>query len=248
MGKSIQSRRPPQNLQNRSFRRTIEFGKHRTAGSGYMSYSDRVGPSVILLHEFFGLQQSFKSYADLLNDQGFTVLAPDLYDGAIAESVESAQAMARSLDIERTVGRIKAAAQHLADNWHPRLGVVGFSLGADFAVELAQDFPVEAAVLCYGLGEMALSTAWPLRGPRRVDLLLRGRGGFRGVAGKRGGDRDAPVSRYGPLVRERRRSFGLQPGGCRARFPANCGFLPVPPVLMQLRTLGSAARRPPEFG
>jgi carboxymethylenebutenolidase len=154
MGKSIQSRRPPQNLQNRSFRRTIEFGKHRTAGSGYMSYSDRVGPSVILLHEFFGLQQSFKSYADLLNDQGFTVLAPDLYDGAIAESVESAQAMARSLDIERTVGRIKAAAQHLADNWHPRLGVVGFSLGADFAVELAQDFPVEAAVLYYGLGDI----------------------------------------------------------------------------------------------
>jgi carboxymethylenebutenolidase len=154
MGKSIQSRRPPSDLQNRSFRRMIEFGRHRTAGSGYMSYSDRVGPSVILLHEFFGLQQSFKSYADLLNDQGFTVLAPDLYDGAIADSVESARALAQSLDVERTAGRIKEAAQHLTDNWHPRLGVVGFSLGADFAVELAQDLDVEATVLYYGLGDI----------------------------------------------------------------------------------------------
>jgi carboxymethylenebutenolidase len=143
----------------------IDFGKHRTAGTGYISYSDRVGPSVILLHEFFGLQGSFKSYADLLNDQGFTVLAPDLYDGAIADSVESAKTMAQGLDVDRTMGRIKAAAEHLTDNWHPRLGVVGFSLGANFAVDLAQALPVEATVLYYGLGDIDLE-AWrsPLLG------------------------------------------------------------------------------------
>jgi carboxymethylenebutenolidase len=153
MGKSIQSRRPPSDLQNRSFRRMVDFGKHRTAGTGYMSYSDRVGPSVIVLHEFFGLQQSFMTYADRLNEEGFTVLAPDLYDGAIADSVDSARAMARSLDPERTIGKIKAAAEHLTDNWHPRLGIVGFSLGASFAVELAQDLSTEGAVLYYGLGD-----------------------------------------------------------------------------------------------
>ncbi|MEA2507515.1 MAG: carboxymethylenebutenolidase [Actinomycetota bacterium] len=153
MGKSIQSRRPPPDLQNRSFRSMIEFGTRRTATSGYMSYSDRVGPSVILLHEFFGLQQSFKSYADLLNEQGFTVLAPDLYDGEIADSVDSASAKARSLDGDRTMEKIKAAAEHLTENWHPRLGVVGFSLGAGFAIELAQELPIEGTVLYYGLGD-----------------------------------------------------------------------------------------------
>jgi carboxymethylenebutenolidase len=154
MGKSIQSRRPPQGLQNRSFRAMVPFGRRRTAGQGYMAYSDRVGPGVILLHEFFGLQPSFKAYADLLNEQGFTVLAPDLYDGSLADSVESALAKARSLDVDRALGQIKAAAEHLTDNWHPRLGVVGFSLGAGFAVQLAQDLPLEATVLYYGLGDI----------------------------------------------------------------------------------------------
>jgi carboxymethylenebutenolidase len=153
MGKSIQSRRPPDDLQNRSFRRMVEFGKHRTAGTGYMSYSDRVGPGIIVLHEFFGLQQSFMRYADRLNEEGFTVLAPDLYDGAIADSVESAKAMAQSLDPARTIGRIKAGAEHLTDNWHPRLGIVGFSLGASYAVEVAQDLLTEGTVLYYGLGD-----------------------------------------------------------------------------------------------
>jgi carboxymethylenebutenolidase len=159
MGKSIQSRRPPVDLQNRSFRRMVDFGKHRTAGTGYMSYSDRVGPSVIVLHEFFGLQQSFMGYADRLNEEGFTVLAPDLYDGAIADSVESATTMAQSLDPARTMGKIKAAAELLTDNWHPRLGIVGFSLGARFAVEVAQEVSTEGTVLYYGLGDFDL-TRW----------------------------------------------------------------------------------------
>jgi carboxymethylenebutenolidase len=154
MGKSIQSRVPPSDLTNRSFGHMVEVGKHRRASTGYMAHSDRVGPSVILLHEFFGLQQSFMSYADALNREGFTVLAPDLYDGAVADSVDSARNMAQALDVDRTLDRIVAAAQDLTDNWHPRLGVVGFSLGADFAVALALDLPVDATVLYYGLGDI----------------------------------------------------------------------------------------------
>jgi carboxymethylenebutenolidase len=157
MGKSIQSRMPPVDLTNRSFGRMVEVGKHRSRTSGYMAYSDRVGPGVILLHEFFGLQRSVTTYADALNEQGFTVLAPDLYDGAVADSVDSARAMAQALDVDRTLAGITAAAEHLTDNWHPRLGVVGFSLGADFAVALAQDLAVEATVLYYGLGEIDLA-------------------------------------------------------------------------------------------
>jgi carboxymethylenebutenolidase len=118
-----------------------------------MAYSDRVGPGVVILHEFFGLQQSFMSYAAALNEQGFTVLAPDLYDGVVADSIDTARALARSLDLDRTSDRIKAAFEHLETNWHPLVGVVGFSLGASLAVGLAQDSAAEAAVLYYGLGE-----------------------------------------------------------------------------------------------
>jgi carboxymethylenebutenolidase len=153
MGKSIRSRRPPPNLQNRSFRRMVDFGTRRTGGTGYMVHSDRVGPGVVILHEFFGLQQSFMSYADALNEQGFTVLAPDLYDGVVADSIDTARALAQSLDVERTTDRVKAAFEHLQTNWHPLVGVVGFSLGASLAVGLAQELRAEAVVLYYGLGD-----------------------------------------------------------------------------------------------
>jgi carboxymethylenebutenolidase len=153
MGRSIEWRSPREG-RGRTFRKSIQFGRRSDSGTGYMSYSDRVGPSIILLHEFFGLQDSFKGLADGLNDHGFTVLAPDLYDGVVVETVEDAQRMAQSLDDRRAVRRVVAAAEHLTANWHPRLGVIGFSLGASFAVALAQERSVDAVVLFYGLRDV----------------------------------------------------------------------------------------------
>lgn len=151
MGESLQWREENQKKPN-DYSKTVTFGRRRDEGTGYMSYSERVGPSVILLHEFFGLQQSFKNYADALAGEGFTVLAPDLYDGRIAGSVEEAKSFSDSLDAEHATRRLKAAKSFLADNWHPRVGVVGFSLGAWLGIELAQNEGLEAAVAYYGTG------------------------------------------------------------------------------------------------
>ena len=140
--------------------RMIEFGKRSDAGTGYMAYSDRVGPGVIVLHEFFGLTQSFKDYADKLCEEGFTVLAPDLYQGYIAPSVE--EASKKEVDEEWAMRMLKAAAAHLTDNWHPRLGVVGFSLGAGFAAEMATKMSPEAVVTYYGAAEASKSWKAPL--------------------------------------------------------------------------------------
>ena len=142
--------------------RMIEFGKRRDAGTGYMAYSDRVGPGVILLHEFFGLQPSFKDYADKLCEAGFTVLVPDLYDGYIAPSVEDATKKAQSLDEEHVMRVLKAGAAHLMDNWHPRLGVIGFSLGAGFAAQMAIEMSPEAIVTYYGAAEASERWTAPL--------------------------------------------------------------------------------------
>jgi dienelactone hydrolase len=119
MGRSIEWRSPREG-EGRTFRRTVQFGRRSDSGTGYMSHSDRVGPSIMLLHEFFGLQDSFKAYADELNAEGFTVLVPDLYDGEIVETVEEAERMAQALEDERTLRRLVAAAEHMTANWHPR--------------------------------------------------------------------------------------------------------------------------------
>jgi carboxymethylenebutenolidase len=137
----------------------ISFGKRRDAGTGYMARSERVGPGVVLLHEFFGLTDSFKQMADDLNAAGFTVLAPDLYDGVIAETVEEASSMSDDLDVDRVLRQLGAATEHLSANWHPRVGVVGFSLGAWYALKLAQQRSLEAVVTYYGVAMIDIP-AW----------------------------------------------------------------------------------------
>ncbi len=119
-----------------------------------MSYSERSGPGVLILHEFFGLQPSFMSYADALQSKGFTVLVPDLYDGRVASTLEDAGALRDALDDDTTMKRLEAACDHLTANWHPRLGVIGFSMGADLAMRLVQQRAVEAMIVYYGCGDV----------------------------------------------------------------------------------------------
>jgi carboxymethylenebutenolidase len=119
-----------------------------------MAHSSRVGPGVVVLPEFFGIQESFKAYADDLNDAGFTVLAVDPYDGVVADSVADANERAQALDTDRTMRTMRAAVRHLSENWHPRVGAVGFSLGAAFVGELACEGLLDAAVLYYGVPDV----------------------------------------------------------------------------------------------
>jgi carboxymethylenebutenolidase len=94
-----------------------------------------------------------------------------MYDGRVAGSVAEAEALMQSVPRETLTPRLESAAEFLQANWHPRLGVVGFSLGAAFALELAPRVGAEAAVIYYGLGEVDLSS-WdtPLLGHfARVD-------------------------------------------------------------------------------
>lgn len=132
----------------------MSFGTRLHGGTGYMAYSERSGPGVLVLHEFFGLQPSFISFADSLEAEGFTVLVPDLYDGRMASTVEEAEALSDGLDFDDTMDRLDAACEHLIANWHPRLGVIGFSLGAYLATALVQRRSVEATIVYYGFSQV----------------------------------------------------------------------------------------------
>ena len=135
--------------------KTVSFGGRRDATTAYMAFSNRVGPSVLVLHDFMGMQRSARAFAEDLRDEGFTVLLPDLYDGATFRDVEHAHATGMAPDAEATMRHALAAAEHLTTNWHPTLGAVGFSLGAALASALAQEIDLEATVLYYGAGAIA---------------------------------------------------------------------------------------------
>jgi carboxymethylenebutenolidase len=115
------------------------------------------GPGVLVLHPWWGLNADIKNVADHLAEAGFVALAPDLYNGRIATTIEQAGEYADALDEGQGRSIVQATADALQA--HPAcqtgpIGVIGFSLGAMFAIWLAHAQPekVSAVVLFYGLG------------------------------------------------------------------------------------------------
>src|SRR5713226_5445169 len=114
------------------------------------------GPGVLVLHAWWGLTDVFKRVCDRLAEAGFVALAPDLYHGKTAASVEEAQALGAALDrdVERVRGDIAGAVQilrqhdatHLA-NGRGKLALVGFSLGGAYALGLSVTLAQEIAAV-----------------------------------------------------------------------------------------------------
>ena len=70
-------------------------------------------PAVVLLQEFWGVNDHIRSLATRLAQAGFVVVAPDLYHGVVARDREQAAQMMKDLDWPRALGEIGAAAAFL---------------------------------------------------------------------------------------------------------------------------------------
>jgi carboxymethylenebutenolidase len=133
----------------------IEYRVNDRSVEGYLALPPgEQGPGVLLLHAWWGLNDFFTNLADRLAGEGFTVLAPDLYGGRTAATIEEAEALSGTLDHREAIKDVTGAAEYLLA--HPSvegsaLGVVGFSMGAAYATWLATLKPeVKAVVIFYG--------------------------------------------------------------------------------------------------
>ncbi|AUV84246.1 dienelactone hydrolase family protein (plasmid) [Salinigranum rubrum] len=113
-------------------------------------------PGVLMLHAWWGFNDCFRDLCDRLAREGFIVVAPDLYEGEIASTIQTADAMSSALDTSRVIDDVSAAfdftRQH--ENVAGGLGVVGISMGVEYAFWVVQSRAndVDAAVLFYGNG------------------------------------------------------------------------------------------------
>src|SRR5262249_5846595 len=79
--------------------RMINFDAAGAAAPGYLATPDGgTGPGVVVLHAWWGLTEPFRQVCDRLAEAGFVALAPDLYRGKSATTVEDAEALATSLN------------------------------------------------------------------------------------------------------------------------------------------------------
>lgn len=175
--------------------------------------SDR-GPGVLVLHAWWGLTPVFTEICDRLAAAGFMALAPELYPGgATAETIPEAETLRdaheETADEVRALLRaVVARLQALPAVSGDRIGVIGFSLGAYWALWLSQVQPDEvgAVVTVYGTddGDYEAAHAAYLGHFAEQDAFEAAGGSPRpGRAHPRGGARgDVPyLPRRQPLVR-----------------------------------------------
>jgi carboxymethylenebutenolidase len=126
------------------------------AGTGYLvAPAEGSGPGVLVLHAWWGLTPFFRDVCDRLADAGFVALAPDLHAGRRADRPDEAEALLASVDPNRAAALVLSSAatlRGLPNTPDAPIGVVGFSMGASWALWLsarAADH-VAAAVAFYG--------------------------------------------------------------------------------------------------
>ena len=132
-----------------------EYGEGKKY-NGYLATPAGGGPGVLVLHAWWGLNDTFKSVCDRLAEAGYTAFAPDLFKGRIAKTVDEAQELVQIVEGEWSE-HVEAAASEAVDflvrqSRNQRIGVIGFSFGAAWASVLAAIRPanVAAVVLFYG--------------------------------------------------------------------------------------------------
>jgi carboxymethylenebutenolidase len=125
------------------------------------------GAGVLVLHAWWGLTSVFTDVCDRLAAEGFVAMAPSLYaDGATTASIAEAETLVAKHDREPAVAEaiVLAAAEQLRGLpavIGVRVGVIGFSLGAYWALHLSQVRPddVGAVVAVYGTNDGDFGTA-----------------------------------------------------------------------------------------
>jgi carboxymethylenebutenolidase len=115
------------------------------------------GEPVLVLHAWWGLNDAVKAFCDRLAESGFVAFAPDLYRGKVTDTIPGAEALGGALDSDRAKRDVANAARFLGEHagrGDRGIAVVGFSLGAYFALDLSIADPerVRHVVVFYGTG------------------------------------------------------------------------------------------------
>ena len=111
-------------------------------------------PAVIIVHDWWGLNEHVRSEADRVAAAGYIVLAVDLYNGEIAETPETARARMIAVveNPELVESNLRQALEFVGIAGAPQVATLGWGLGGGWALDAARLFPdrVDAAIVYYG--------------------------------------------------------------------------------------------------
>ena len=125
-------------------------------------------PGVVMIHEWWGLNDNIRRMAEELAHEDYLVLAVDLF-GKVATTPDEARAQVEALDQDRATQNLRAAVAFLEGHGSMRVGSLGWCFGGGQSLQLAiSGEPLDATVIYYGQltddKEKLSSIYWPVLG------------------------------------------------------------------------------------
>jgi carboxymethylenebutenolidase len=123
---------------------------------GYLAYQAEAEakPAVVVIQEWWGLNDHIKDLAHRFANEGFVALAPDLYHGAVATEPDEARKLVMELSMPEAVKEIQQAITFLLAQDYVRgdkVGIVGFCMGGGLVLQTAlQEDNLAGGVVFYG--------------------------------------------------------------------------------------------------
>jgi carboxymethylenebutenolidase len=111
-------------------------------------------PGVVVLQEYWGINEQIESVAQRWADAGFAAIVPDLYHGKVAKTAAEAGALMKALDFGKAVQEIAAAVEYLKKHARStgKIAVTGYCLGGALSFATAVNVRgLSAVVPYYGL-------------------------------------------------------------------------------------------------
>ena len=107
-------------------------------------------PVVVLIHEWWGLNDHIKSMAEEFSQHGFTAVAVDLFSGSVAATPKEAMAQIQALDADKANQNLAAWLDWGRANGNGKVATLGWCFGGGYSLQAAANAAPDAAVVYYG--------------------------------------------------------------------------------------------------
>ena len=143
--------------------------------SGYLAEPAQAGaPGIVVIQEWWGLNDQIKGVADQLAAAGYRALVPDLYRGKVTLQAAEAEHLMQGLDFADAAGQdVRGALQFLKSSGSAHAGVTGFCMGGALTLLAASHVPeTDAACVWYGYPPLEFINADTLGAPLMAHWAL----------------------------------------------------------------------------
>ena len=132
---------------------SLEVQAENGVSNAFVALPDNANDkAVLIIQEWWGLNDHIKDVAGRYADEGFIGIAPDLYHGKVAKDPDEASKMMHDLSTEDGIATIKAAIAAASEKYGiSHFGITGYCMGGTFALRAACELEgISAAVPFYG--------------------------------------------------------------------------------------------------